>query len=211
MPSDILPILSNNDLLTLQTSMLLLDDSLQSYIKSNVSNLKSAEQSINPLNLVDYENSMGLVKNSERLISSIPGLDSNTISESQMYYDEMDDAIRDKQDSQIIFKLINSVKSNYDSILPAETATLSASENMIYFKNIYELLSKVIESVRIGNYPQADNYAVEAYLDNYEYLEAPIEKINSTLKNILEIELRENLISKIDAREFSIRNFFICE
>jgi len=201
MPSDILPILSNNDLLTLQTSLLLLDDSLQSYLKSNVSNVQSAEKSINPLNLVDYENSMGLVKNSERLISSIPSLDSNTISESQLYYDEMEDAIRDKQDSQIISKLINSVKSNYDTILPAETAALSASENAIYFKNIYELLSKVIESASIGNYPQADNYAVEAYLDNYEYLEAPIEKINSTLKNTLEIDLRENLISKIDSRQ----------
>ena len=99
-------------------------------------------------------------------------------------------------------KLINSVKSNYDSILPAETdATLSASKNMKYFKNIYELLSKVIESVRIENYTQADNFAVEAYLDNYEYLETPIEKINPTLKNILEVELRENLISKINARE----------
>ena len=122
-------------------------------IKSNISNLKSVEQPINPLNLVDYENSMGLVKNSERLISSIPNLDSNTISESQMYYDEINDAIRDKQDSQTMFKLINSVKSNYDTILPAETdATLSASKNAKYFKNIYELLSKVIESVRIENY-----------------------------------------------------------
>jgi high-affinity iron transporter len=37
-------------------------------------------------------------------------------------------------------------------------------------------------------------------LDNYEYLEAPIEQVNATLKNDLEIDLRENLIGKIDAR-----------
>ncbi|MEJ7641960.1 MAG: FTR1 family protein, partial [Candidatus Nitrosocosmicus sp.] len=200
-PSDMLPILSNNDLLTLQTSLLLLDDSLQSYINSNLSNVKSAERSTNPLNLVDYENSMGLVKISERLISSIRGLDSNTIAESQLYYDKLNDAIRNKQGSQTISKLINYVKSNYDATLAAETAALSDSENEKYFKNIYELLSKVIESVSIGKYPQAYNYAVEAYLDNYEYLEAPIEKVDATLKNTLEIELRENLISKIDSRQ----------
>ncbi|MBA3285994.1 MAG: FTR1 family protein [Nitrosopumilus sp.] len=188
-------------MLTLQTSLLILDDSLQSYINSNLSNVKSAEKSINPLNLVDYENSMGLVKISERLISSIRGLDSNTIAESQLYYDKLNDAIRNKQGSQTISKLINSVKSNYDTILAAETAALSDSENEKYFKNIYELLSKVIESVSIGKYPQAYNYAVEAYLDNYEYLEAPIEKVDATLKNTLEIELRENLISKIDSRQ----------
>ena len=77
----------------------------------------------------------------------------------------------------------------------------STDKNTEYFKNIHNLISKVIESVNSGNYPQADNYATEAYLDNYEYLEAPIEKINATLKNDLEINLRENLIGKIDARQ----------
>ena len=200
-PSDSIPLLTNNDLLTLRTSLLLLDDSLQSYIKSNVSNIISAEQPINPLNLVDYENSMGLVKNSENLLFSIHGLDSNTISESQLYYDEIEDAMKNKQDRQIISKLVNSVKSNYDTILPSETAALSGNENAIYFKNIHELLSNVIVSVSIGNYPQAKNHVIEAYLDNYEYLEVPIEKINTTLKNILEIDLRENLVSKIDSRQ----------
>ncbi|WP_186434116.1 FTR1 family iron permease [Candidatus Nitrosocosmicus arcticus] len=200
-PSDILPILSNNDLLTLQTSLLLLDDSLQSYLKSNLSNVKSAEHSINPLNLVDYQNSMGLLDSSERLLFSIISLDSNTLSESQLYYDEIENAIRDKQDSQIISNLINSVKSNYDAISPTDVTPYYTNENAVYFKNIHELLSKVIESISIGNYSQADKYAIEAYLDNYEYLEAPIEKINSTLKNALEINLRENLIDKIDARQ----------
>ncbi len=88
---------------------------------------------------------------------------------------------------------------------------ISTDKNTAYFKNIHNLLSKVIESINSGNYPQADNYATEAYLDNYEYLEAPIEKINATLKNDLEINLRENLIGKIDSRQSLVRNLFICK
>ncbi len=106
-PSDLLPVLSNNDLLTLQTSLLLLDDSLQSYLNSNVTNSKSSDYYINPLNQVDYENSIGLVAKSENIMLSISSLDSNTISESQLYYDEIKDTMRDKQDSQIISNFIN--------------------------------------------------------------------------------------------------------
>ena len=200
-PSDLLPVLSNNDLLNLQTSLLLLDDSLQSYLNSNVTNSKSSDYNSNPLRQVDYENSVGLVAKSENMMLSISNLDSNTISESQLYYEEIKEKMRDKQDSQIISNFINDIKTNYDTILVTGIIPISTDKNTEYFKNIHNLMSKVIESVNSGNYPQADNYATEAYLDNYEYLEAPIEKINATLKNDLEINLRENLIGKIDARQ----------
>ena len=37
-----------------------------------------------------------------------------------------------------------------------------------------------------------------AYLDNFEYLEPPIEKINATLKEYTEISMREQLRALID-------------
>jgi high-affinity iron transporter len=201
-PSTLLPSLSNNDLLTLQTSLLLLDDSIQSYQKSNVSNIRSSGDSIDPLNLVDYENSIELVDNSEKLLLSIQGFDSNTVSESRLYYEQIKDSINDKQDIQFVAKLIDSLKRNYDSILTtASKDVAAANENERYFKNIINLLHKTTESIGKGNYIQADAYATEAYLDNYEYLEAPIEKINATLKDVLEIDLRENLLGKIDSRQ----------
>jgi high-affinity iron transporter len=197
-PSGLLPILTNNDLLILQTSLLLLDDSFQSYMKSNASN---PESSMTPLTQVDYENSLGLVGSSEKLLLSIDSLDAHTISESRLYYEEIKDAIIEKKDVKAISNLINSVKSNYDSILPNNfMGSNTTNENEEYFKNINGLMSKTIESISRGNYLQADDYATEAYLDNYEYLEAPIEQVNATLKNDLELDLRENLIGKIDAR-----------
>lgn len=197
-PSSLLPALTNNDVLILQTSLLLLDDSFQSYIKSNASN---SESSMTPLTQVDYENSLGLVGSSEKLLLSIDSLDAHTISESRLYYEEIKDAITERQDGKVISNLINSVKSNYDSILPNNSfSSNTTNENGKYFKNINSLMSKTIESISIGNYLQADDYATEAYLDNYEYLEAPIEQLNATLKNDLELDLRENLIGKIDAR-----------
>lgn len=198
-PSNILPVLSNNDVLILQTSALLLDDALQSYIQSNTSNSKLSEYSMTPLAQIDYENSFGLVNSSEKLLSSISDFDSNTISENQLYYKEIKNAIRERQDVNIVSSLIKSVKSNFNSILPTNNLPVNnPNENAVYFNNIHGLLSKTIESISRGDYLQADNHATEAYLDNYEYLEAPIEQFNATLKNDLEIILRENLTKMID-------------
>jgi high-affinity iron transporter len=198
-PSGLLPALTNNDLLILQTSLLLLDDSFQSFVKSNASN---SESSMTPFTQVDYENSLGLVDRSEKLLLSIDSFDAHTISESRLYYDEIKDAMTERQDVKVISDLINSVKNNYDSNLPNNpfSSKTTTDENEQYFENIKSLMSKTIESISRGNYLQADDYATEAYLDNYEYLEAPIEQVNATLKNDLEIGLRENLIGKIDAR-----------
>jgi high-affinity iron transporter len=198
-PSGLLPALTNNDLLILQTSLLLLGDSFQSFVKSNASN---SESSMTPFTQVDYENSLGLVDRSEKLLLSIDSFDAHTISESRLYYDEIKDAMTERQDVKVISDLINSVKNNYDSNLPNNTfsSNTTTDENEQYFENVKSLMSKTIESISRGNYLQADDYATEAYLDNYEYLEAPIEQVNATLKNDLEIDLRENLIGKIDAR-----------
>jgi high-affinity iron transporter len=59
----------------------------------------------------------------------------------------------------------------------------------------------VTSEVGKGNYEQADQYAITAYLDNYEYLEAPIEKHNPSLMLSIEVEMREELRQMIDARE----------
>jgi high-affinity iron transporter len=199
--------ISNNDLLKLQTSLFLLDDSMQSYIKSNASNLKPLDFQNNNLNQIDYENALGLLRSSERSLSSVEGLDSNTLAESQLYYKEIGNIIKEKGDSQVINKLIDSLRNTYDRISPTTNImTISNSdsnnnENSQYFNKIHVLLSKVLESIDKGNYPQASDYAIEAYLDNYEYLEAPIEKVNASLKNDLEFSLRESLIHEIDARQ----------
>jgi high-affinity iron transporter len=60
-------------------------------------------------------------------------------------------------------------------------------ENKKYFPEIRRLLSGVIMEVRDNsNYQAADSNAVQAYLDNYEYLEAPLEKIDPKLTSLID-------------------------
>ncbi|TLY11168.1 MAG: hypothetical protein E6K85_02020 [Thaumarchaeota archaeon] len=59
-------------------------------------------------------------------------------------------------------------------------------------------MTNVITEVKSGNYKQADQHAITAYLDNFEYLEASIEKHDPDLKGTLEIDMRENLRGMIN-------------
>jgi high-affinity iron transporter len=71
-----------------------------------------------------------------------------------------------------------------------------------YFSAIKTLLSNITTQVKEnGNYKEADKNAITAYLDNYEYLEAPIEKHDPQLMVDIEIEMREKLRQMIKERE----------
>ncbi len=59
----------------------------------------------------------------------------------------------------------------------------------------------VVEIKENNDYRQADKSAITAYLDNFEYLEAPIEKNDPDLMVDIELAMRENLRQLIKNNE----------
>jgi hypothetical protein len=55
------------------------------------------------------------------------------------------------------------------------------------------LLNQTINEYRNKNYTGAQSLATSAYLDNFEFIEAPLDKHDKALKNETEIMLREQL------------------
>ena len=97
----------------------------------------------------------------------------------------------------------NSIENSLTEFNKNIYSSISGNDNnsyKIYFDNIRNLLNKAILSIKNeSNYQNANNYVTTAYLDNFEYLEPPIEKINATLKVSTELAIREQLESLIDA------------
>jgi high-affinity iron transporter len=92
----------------------------------------------------------------------------------------------------------------------SESDAPTTSEHSQYFTTIRDLLSEVNNEVKENeDYRAADKAAMTAYLDNYEYLEAPIEKLNSTLMVDIEIDMREELrdMLKEEQPPTAIENF----
>jgi high-affinity iron transporter len=68
----------------------------------------------------------------------------------------------------------------------------TVNQNNLY-NVIRELYKQLLVEVNASNYEKAEQLAIEAYLENFEYLEADIDIVDSSLLHKLEIAMREDL------------------
>ena len=187
-----------------QAVVFLLRDAVQSYATtiSNASN--GSDSTTNLQQAIDYENAVGLVQiahqNYQKTLSSLIE-DSRRRTEIESFFNELESSLAQKIDNESILRLTTAIERDLAEELSVSEGSESTSEHQQYFATIRTLLSNVISEVNNGNYEQADQYAITAYLDNYEYLEAPIEKHDPNLMLSIEVEMREELRSMIEARE----------
>jgi high-affinity iron transporter len=186
-----------------QAVVFLLRDAVQSYA-TTISNASNGSDSTNLQQAIDYENAVGLVQiahqNYQKNLSSLIE-DSRRRTEIESFFNELESSLAQKIDNESILRLTTAIERDLAEDLSVSEGSESTSEHQQYFATIRTLLSNVISEVNNGNYEQADQYAIAAYLDNYEYLEAPIEKHDPNLMVTIEEEMREQLRSMIKARE----------
>ena len=118
--------------------------------------------------------------------------DSRRKTEIESFFNELESSVAQKMDNQSILRLTTAIERDLAEELSVSQGSGSTSEHQQYFTTIRMLLSNVTSEVKRGDYAQADQYAITAYLDNYEYLEAPIEKHDPDLMASIEEEMRES-------------------
>ena len=80
------------------------------------------------------------------------------------------------------------------ALIPFQVSVVFADEILLqYVNNIRELLEQSRTKYAEGDIEEAKRLAMKAYIDNYEYLEDPVEEQNEKLNDELEIMLREDL------------------
>lgn len=197
-------LLSNKTFIA-QTIVFLLRDAEQSYRLSNAAATIAAptgqqQQQIDSnekeFSKVDYENAIGLVNISESNYKKIASsLDESRRQEINSFFDQLKNSIIQKANAESVSRLLAAIERDL-----AESLLLS--EQTKYFTTIRTLLSNVVTEVKQnGDYNKADKNAMTAYLDNYEYLEAPIEKHNATLMEDIEVEMREELRNMLKEKQ----------
>jgi high-affinity iron transporter len=200
------PVTQTNKDLFGQSAVLLLDDADKSYKLSGVAtsnNTISVQQSANKHDFkeIDYQNALELVHTSKQNYQTIANLtSSNKNSEINLAYTELQDRIITRSDNKEVSGLISFTQKLIGTSLLNDVQAAGNNFNGVnsihysrYFSTIDVLLHNVITEVTNGDYQKADQDAVTAYLDNYEYLESPIEKHDSKLKSNIEIQMREGL------------------
>jgi high-affinity iron transporter len=127
--------------------------------------------------------------------------DSRRRTEINAFFNEFETSLAQKASNETISSLANAIERDLAEELTLNEGSKTANERQQYFTTIRTLLSKVISEVKSGNYAQADRDSVSAYLDNYEYLETPIEKHDPALMSKIEDQMREQLRMMIKTKE----------
>jgi len=177
---------SDYNSIIVSTITVLLNDTSKFYQLSNIGNTNY------PFNQIDYENAIGMVDISHKLYKNISKLftDSKQL-ELESFFGDLKSSLSQKSDPQSISQLITAIQTN---IIENESNLQTNDSLGIYFANIKNLLSKIIGSIKNNSdYSSAEKYATTAYLDNFEYIEAPLEKLDPDLMNSIEIMMREEL------------------
>ena len=174
-----------------QTVVFLLRDVVQSYQLSNGGSSQ-----------VDYENAIGLAGVADSRYQSIAAsVNEQRNAEINSFFAELKSSLEQKAGNDSIARFAGAIERDLGEELSLSAGSESASKHTQYFMTIRTLLASIVTEVNIGNYDQADEHAITAYLDNYEYLETPIEMHDPELMLAIEIEMREELREMIQDEE----------
>ncbi|HKO39761.1 MAG TPA: FTR1 family protein [Nitrososphaeraceae archaeon] len=193
-------IVANNTLhdknFLIQSSIQLLQDAF------NFLHISNSSQDLEQKNL-QYENIKGILERSKFQINQILPNEIDEKENNQLIsmYSKIEQNLNQNNFNALSSSII-SLQSYLNKFLTTSNSSNLPDEYQNYFSTIYTLLNNVIVEIRENNdYKQADRHAMSAYLDNYEYLEAPIEKIDPNLMVDIEIDMREDLRKLIKNNE----------
>jgi high-affinity iron transporter len=181
----------------IQSSIQLLQDA------SNFISISNSTDNKEQKNLVN-DNIKGILERSKHQINQIPTNEFESSEKNQIM------SMYSKVEQNWNQNSINDLSSSITSLQSYLKKLLNTNNNLPsfpdeyqnYFSNIHTLLNNVIVEIKENNdYRQADKHAMSAYLDNYEYLEAPIEKNDPNLMIDIEIDMREELRKLIKNKE----------
>ena len=107
--------------------------------------------------------------------------------EQQSFFNDIEDAVASKGSFIEVGTLVGAIQRD---LLGIDTIVHDQSA---FYERIRVLYAELLESIDTGDYQKAEELAIEAYLENFEYLEPVLETVDAEFMYRLEIDMREDL------------------
>jgi hypothetical protein len=151
--------------------------------------------------MVEYQDATGFVSRAKATYDSsvkaaVPEHEGEEITE---FFELLDTRIAAKADFEEVESSIGGIVHELDEVFELE-AEGAPVDGWGYIDRINELLDHSLAEYEEGEFQEARSLAVEAYLENYEFIEADIEQDDPELMEKIELDLREELTQMIDDR-----------
>ena len=163
--------------------------------------------------VVEYQDAQAFIHRAESILSSSASSTNQSmtqqVEEINESFSNLIGAVNNKDGPETVEITINGIIHELaeitglsESQLIGEDATGGAEEQdpIAIINNIKSLLTQLLAAYRSQDYRGAESIAIEAYLENYEYIEAPIAQHDPQLMEQTELMLREDLRQMITDR-----------
>jgi hypothetical protein len=119
------------------------------------------------------------------------------VEETVQFFFALNAAIQNKSNPEVVDRSIGAIIHEISEITGINEESLSGQETGTesgeIISEIRSLLNQTIDAYRQQNYEEAEALATTAYLDNYEFIEAPLAEKDEALMQNTELMLREQL------------------
>ncbi|MBI5378141.1 MAG: iron permease, partial [Thaumarchaeota archaeon] len=179
-----------------------------SHVSFVVSNLLTAaddsyQVAISKNNNEYFAISTSLVDNAIQLFNSDSSFDQRQTEELKSFFVDLKSQIAQKHDFVSVGKLITTIQRD---LTGTDSATSDQDDIYAQIRQHYE---QTLSAVKDGDYATAEEHVIAAYLDNFEYLESDIGKVDENLLHKMELNMRENIRTMVKEKKSfdEIRSF----
>jgi hypothetical protein len=161
--------------------------------------------------IVEYQDGQAFIHRAQSIFNSSTGsIDQSMaeeVNEVNELFSDLNNAVNNRDEPANVETTINGIIHELAEITGLSESQLTGEEGgaeeqdpVAIINNIKSLLTQVIAEYRAQNYQGAESIAIEAYLENYEHVEAPIAEHDQQLMEQTEVLLREDLRQMITNR-----------
>jgi hypothetical protein len=158
--------------------------------------------------IVEYQDGQAFVSRAQDVFGQasplVPQEMNNEVQETNQFFSSLNNAIQNKSNSEVADRSIGAIIHELSEITGISEAGLGGQganiESGEIISKIRSLLNQTVEAYNQQNYAEAEALATTAYLDNFEFIEAPLAEKDPELMGNTEVMLREQLRQFIQNR-----------
>jgi hypothetical protein len=152
--------------------------------------------------IVEYQDGQAFISRAQSVFNEtstmIPQEESAEVEEMNGFFSDLKNAVHSKADPEVVSNSVRAIIHEISEVTGINEQDLSSAaatgdDPVAIISEIRNLLNQTLNAYENQDYSEAETLAIQAYLDNYEFIEAPLAEQNQTLMETTELMLREEL------------------
>ena len=159
--------------------------------------------------IVEYQDGQAFISRAQSVFNQtapmIPQEESAEVEEINSFFSDLENAVQSKADPEVVTNSIRAIVHEISEVTGISEENLSPASGgggdpVAIISEIRNLLNQTLDAYKNQDYGGAETLAIQAYLDNFEFIEASIAERDEVLMENTEVLLREELRQLIQDR-----------